>query len=269
MTVETNVPFSAMTTLKVGGPAKYTAQVRSADDAKAVQRWMRDRSRADAEDRFKNPDGPITNAVYRGLEEGATNCVIGLKGLYWFDIDPTEPGWWLRGGFVDMGIKSRTRVFNDHSKQPYENPQIGVKLYWSNEVSKVVYAPYRLQGLNNEKSDEVGSYSSWTSETFKVEAILMNGMEHNVGYVPFRWFVFGPDSFVKPEDAAAVGRPAYSTKIEIFDPFSFESPGYDYGWRDYMGDAILLRWNINDLMPPTDAEMLKADSTYDGDERFE
>lgn len=38
MTVETNIPFSAMTTLKVGGPAKYIAQVRGADDAKAVQR---------------------------------------------------------------------------------------------------------------------------------------------------------------------------------------------------------------------------------------
>ncbi|MBO2517547.1 MAG: UDP-N-acetylenolpyruvoylglucosamine reductase [Clostridiales bacterium] len=38
MTVEENIPFASMTTLKVGGPARYLAQIRSADDAKAVQR---------------------------------------------------------------------------------------------------------------------------------------------------------------------------------------------------------------------------------------
>ena len=232
----------------------------------AVMRWMRDGS---LNGTFKNPNGPITNAIYRGLHADATNVLMSLKGMYWFDIDPTDPGWWLRGGTVDLGLVNRMRKFNPSSKTPYQNPQIGVKLYLSNDVSQVVYAPRRLQGLNNEKSDDPSTYTSWTSVTFKVEAKLENGMEHNVGYLPFRWFAFGPDSFVKPEDAASVGRPAYTTKIEILDPFSLESPGYSYGWRDYRGNAIMLRWNVTEALRPSGVELLKADSTYDGSPLFE
>ena len=233
--------------------------------APAVLRWLRDGS---LNGTFKNPNGPLTNAIYRGLSADSTNCVIGLKGQYWLDLDPTEPGWWLRGDFTGLGTKSRIRKFSEGSETPYSNPQIDVTLYLSNDVSLVVHAPYRLQGLNNERSDETSTYSNWTSATFKVEAMLLNGEPHNVGYLPFRWFVFGPDSFVKPEESKSVGRPPYTTRIEILDPFSFESPGYSYGWRDYKGCAVILRWNLTEQLQLSGVEMLKADSTYDGSKMF-
>ena len=231
----------------------------------AVMKWLRDGS---VSGRFAHPEGPIRKATYRGLKavDDSDDVTIGLKGMYWLDIDPTEGGWWLRGGFIDLGLKSRIRKFNEWSEVPYSDPQIGVKLYLSNAVSKVVHAPERLQGLNNERSDEPATYSNWTSVTFKVEAALQNGKVDN-DYLPFRWFVFDANSFVKPEDAE-VGRPAYSTKIEILDPFSMESPGYSYGWRDYPDSAVFLRWNINELLQPSGVETLKADSSYDGSPMF-
>ena len=251
-------------------PALLKAGLRPDDPyTPAVMRWLRDGSEGGT---FKNPDGPITNAIYRGLEAGATNVLIGLKGMYVLDIDPTDPGWWLRAGSVEFGLKDRIRKSSDASGGiPYQNPQLGVKLYLSNDTDRAVaevYAPKRLQGLGNERSDDPASYTSWTSVTFKVEAKLENGLEHNVGYLPFRWFVFGPDSFVKPEEAAALGRPPYTAKIELFDPFSAESPGYGYGWRPYRGNPIYLRWNITELQMLDGVEMLKADSTFDGSPLF-
>ena len=221
----------------------------------AIMRWL-EAGKADGKD-FKHP-GEIRLATYRGLSAGSTNCTIGIKGMYWFDIDPTEGGWWLRGDTTD--IKSpvpRKWYQSDGSYTPYDNVQVKVKLYLSNDTDRAVaevYAPKRLQGVNGERSDDPATYSNWTSVTFKVEGNLLNGLAHNAGYLPFRWFVFGPGSF----DAN------YETTIELMDPFSPASPGYTYGWSDYTGTGTGFRWNINEKLQPFGVDMLKADSTYEG-----
>lgn len=230
------------------------------DDAytPAIMRWLSNGSSSGA---FVNPDGPIQLAQYKGLNviDPATN--LSLKIMYWLDIDPTQGGWWLRGGVSDIkGDKVyRKRKWNTTGETSYyTNRQIRVKLYLSNDVTKAVYAPYRLQGLGGEQSD---SYTGgWTSETFKVEVYLNNGLAHNQGFMPFRWFVFGPDSF-EPKGSA---NGEYSSLVEILDPFSTTSPGYSYGWTDFgmYADSLFFQWNLDEKRQPASVETLKADSSY-------
>ena len=222
---------------------------------KAVMKWLErgvTRDAAGNEVPFANPEGPITNAIFRGFSAGATNCVIGLKGMYWFDIDPTDPGWWLRGDTVDIiPTVRRRRKWNEEQETIYTNMQIRVKLYLSNDVSQVVHAPYRLQGMGGERSDAFTG--NWTGETFKVEGYLFNGEPDNVGWLPLRWFTFYPGSF--GED--------WTTLIEILDPFSPQSPGHTYGWDSYSGRTVGLRWNVTEAQKPTTVERLEKESVYD------
>ena len=245
---------------------------------KAVMKWLTEgvtRNANGEKEPFKNPDGPITNAIYRGLSADSTNVLLSVKGMYWFDIDPTDPGWWLRGSTVDfIPFVYRTRVW-DREDPPrvtiYTNMQIRVKLYLSNDVSQVVHAPYRLQGMGGERSDDLTTYSTWTSVTFKVEGYLNNGEPDNVGWLPLRWFVFYPGSF-ETDPSATYGwqyhatsetRSAYLTSlIEILDPFSPQSPGHTYGWDSYPGSGVWLRWNITEEQKPTTVERLEKESVY-------
>ena len=130
--------------------------------------------------------------------------------------------------------------------------QIRVKMYLSNDVSQVVHAPYRLQGMGGERSDDLTMYSNWTSETFKVEGYLFNGEPDNVGWLPLRWFTFYPGSFGTD----------WTSLIEILDPFSPQSPGHTYGWDSYSGDLVGLRWNVTEAQKPTTVERLEKESVY-------
>ena len=135
-------------------------------------------------------------------------------------------------------------------------------MYLSNDVTGRVYAPYRLQGLANEQSDTFTG-NSWTSETFMVELRLNNGLAHNVGFMPFRWFTFDHGSF--SNETAGVN--AYTSLIEVMDPFTTESPGYSYGWYDFRDlgtSAVFLRWNLDERSEAQGVERLDADSSYDG-----
>ena len=230
----------------------------------AVMRWL-EGGMANGQ-AFKNPMGPIRSATYRGLntEDASGDCEIGLKGMYWFDIDPTEGGWWLRGGIVEPAQPVHRTWYTPSTSSGYTNVTLGVKLYLSNEVSTVNYAPPRLQGLANEKSDELSSYTSWTGVTFKVEGYLPNGKAGNAGFLPFRWFVFGPTSFGEKGSADE-----YVSRIEIVDPFQPPSIGVTYGWPLYAGQFVpFWRWNITEALQPVSVERLEADSTYEGKRPF-
>ena len=223
----------------------------------AVMRWLVNGS---ASGSFVKPGGPLSLAKWQGLHS-STVTNLSVKEMYWLDIDPTEGGWWLRGGTVDFKGSPvyRKRRLNDYLTMYYTNRQIRVKLYLSNDVSKVVYAPYRLQGLGGEQSDDATFTSAWTSETFKVEAYLNNGRANNKGFMPFRWFVFGPNSF-EPKGSS---EGEYTSLIEILDPFSPSSPGYSYGWSEFGGASIFFRWRLNEEREAMSVEMLDRKSTYD------
>jgi hypothetical protein len=216
----------------------------------AVLNWLSARYAAGT---LANPEGPISLGHHKGLLDSNTVYEMPLKVMYWLDLDPTEPGWWMRHGFVGIEGEEihRKRVWSATSTEHLTNRQVTVKMYLSNDVSQVVYAPYRLQGLGNEQSDIFTG--TWTSETFKVKVMLNNGLEHNVGFLPFRWFTFAPGSFDS----------SFESKIEILDPFARSSAGYSYGWYGNSCDSLWYRFSLDDsLGTGANVEPLKADSTY-------
>ena len=218
----------------------------------AVLNWLSARYAAGT---LANPEGPISLGHHKGLLDSNTVYEMPLKVMYWLDLDPTEPGWWMRHGFVGIEGEEihRKRVWSATSTEHLTNRQVTVKMYLSNDVSQVVYAPYRLQGLGNEQSDVFTG--SWTSETFKVNVMLNNGLEHNVGFLPFRWFTFTPDSFDS----------AFESRIEILDPLARSSAGYSYGWYGQSCNSFLYSFALDEpLGTGASVEPLKADSTYDG-----
>ena len=242
-----------------GADARIYDAGLSPDDryAPAIRRWLRDR--AEAGD-LKNRNGPIVLGQYKGLTETDEPTNLTLRAMYWLDLDPTEPGWWLRGGTVNVDPSvPRVVKFNDESTVTDQDVQVRVKLYLSNDVSGTVYAPRRLQGLANEQSDSFPSGQSWTSVTFQVQGYLNNGKEFNAGYLPFRWFVFDANSFTPETDENP-----FTALIELRDPFSQRSPGYTYGWSAYSRSSttFFMRWMISEELLPTGVETLKSDSTY-------
>ncbi|MBO7684090.1 MAG: hypothetical protein J6T51_05140 [Kiritimatiellae bacterium] len=220
----------------------------------AILNWLSARYAAGE---LANPDGPISLGHHKGLQGSDAVYEMPLKVMYWLDLDPTEPGWWMRHGFVGIEGEEirRKRVWNASTTEHLTNRLVTVRLYLSNDVSQVVYAPYRLQGLANEQSDSFPADGSWTSVTFKVNVKLNNGLEHNAGFLPFRWFTFMPGSF----DAA------FESRIEILDPFARSSAGYSYGWYGQSCNSLWYSFSLDDsLGTGASVEQLKADSTYDG-----
>ncbi len=209
----------------------------------------------------------IRLAYYRGLSATAETLDLDLTQMYWLDIPPiTDSGereWWLRGDMANIKGEPHVIERNYGGTAHYlTNRIVDVTLYISNAVKEVsadtVYAPKRLQGVGNERSDEFTG-GVWTSVTFKVRAALdVNGMgedgSKNKGYLPFRAFTFGPGSF---DDK-------FSARIEIDDPFSTVSPGYGYGWSNYPNTTnTFFKWTLDTDLVPLAIPVLKADDTYE------
>ena len=236
----------------------------------AIMRWLEN---GVANGRpFAHPDGEIRNATFRGLWSGATNVALGVKAMYVLDLDPTEGGWWLRGGttYVDVDVKRTWHHADTGRDEIFKDVQIRAKLYLSNDVERAgvtrpeAYAPPRLQGPNGERSDDPASYTSWTGMSFKVVGQLRNDEPHvSKEFLPLRWFVFGSDSF-----SGKGGENEFSSLIEIYDPFSRLSPGYTYDWYMYPGSPVWYQWRINEEMIGAGIEMLHEDSTYEGKPPF-
>ena len=216
----------------------------------AIMNWL---SARHAAGELANPEGPISLGHYKGLEEDDAEHEMTLKLMYWLDLDPTEPGWWWRAGFSSAPGSEirRRRKWNDTTTECLTNRQMTVKMYLSNDVSRTVYAPYRLQGLGNEQSDTFTG--NWTSETFKVQVKLNNKLENNIGFVTFRSFTFAPGSFSS----------GFESLVEILDPFARSSAGYAYGWYGNWCNSVLYRWSLDDdLATWATIEALKEDSSY-------
>ncbi len=181
---------------------------------------------------------------------------LDLMDMYWLDIDPTRPGWVLKGGMG--GLSGATPVapivVDDPELGPQTNVRVVVTMMITNRLNAMAYAPSRLQGV------EPGSMSSgydvkqdWYGPTFKICGALQREDVRDV-YLPLRWFVFGPGSF--NENFQAV--------IDVRDPYGLNSPGFDQGWSEDATTPIFYKWKISDESPTECAipELLGADSTY-------
>ena len=219
----------------------------------------------------KWPDRGVSEiklATARELVGEGTGKQMGLVEMYWLDIPPfaesdaeaaANPLWTFNYGIIDSGgtQKIRTRTYGA-TEVAFTNVQIKAKLFLSNTVSNVAYAPKRLQGLDYAKSDTFAG--RWVSESMQVLGLLSNDLSRNEGYLPFRSFIFDSDSFTSETDAEP-----FTSTIELVDPFSTESAGYSYGWHTYSrGTPFFFKIGIlSTNAVPTTIERLKADSTYE------
>ena len=188
----------------------------------------------------------LTNAIYRG--SGDQNSPIDLVGMYWLDLDPTKPGWELWGG----NKEAVTTVVRESENFIRTNLQVKVWLMITNTVDNTAYPPYRLQGLNNEKSDEYTD-NDWSSVNFKIL------MCKNIGgkWFAMRQFVFDKNSF-HPADGT---EDAFSALIEVADPNTKASPAYvDEWWND--DGPVLSKWNLDGTISPIGVSTLKENDVF-------
>ena len=206
---------------------------------------------------WHNPDATTLGLADRADQNGLVQTNLTLTEMYWFDIDPTwndhdiklNAGWTevpvpMAGGY-DMKGRMYMQITNTAAGGPG----------WS---------PYVLQGCDFENNSWAYADPSanwpWTNATFKVMGLLpvngisiLNAEERN--WVPQRWFVFTPTSF----DAN------HTSSIEMVDPCSAESPGYNAGWYDWAQkhgrpSSMYFKWDIGDRSWPTAAEILKPEN---------
>lgn len=181
--------------------------------------------------------------------------MLGLKDMYWLDIDPTEEGWVLKSG-MGGGTSPVHPVYTLEGNTCYTNDRVTVTMMITNKIANVARRPDRLLGLEpGSSSADYNLYSpAWTSVTFKVVGALQNDDPAVRGlYLPLRWFVFGPGSF--GDD--------FTATIDIWDPHSSNSPGYFYGWGDFPGVPVWYKFRLDGEPAHYDtAEVLDKNSTY-------
>ena len=243
----------------------------------AIVEWLKGGT-----DLYGNPfadveSGEIRLATHRSWWSGSVLTNLTLKEMYWLDMDPTIGNLTLLAGtaFDPGGIEHVvTRELGD-STVVLTNRRLYVYMMISNE-NEVVAAPAHRRGVNDftthwtpyvlrgvspgESSQEyVASTGDWSSVTFKITGMLMNGYTSfgNVdNKVPLRHFVFNENSF------SAEGL----SKVEVYDPYSPLSIGYNAGWKrwwDRHGHCpVVFFWMIDTRLPPVGVEQLKEDNYY-------
>lgn len=225
----------------------------------AIMKWLADGKTGAGVD-FANPDGPLTNAVYRGHSASVEPKEIDLVGMYWLDLDPTQPGWELWGGMGPYSGVPTNRVLAASTTNrvhsiwgvTHTNTLVTAWMMITNTVTGgPAYPPYRLQGLNNEKSDEYTG-NNWTSVTFKISMQLSSeGKWRDMNYFIFNSGSFDPTTF--------------TTVIEITDPHSLQSPAVDWGWDKYPTVTPWSKWKIDIDSVPVEPAVLKKEHYLDGE----
>jgi hypothetical protein len=194
---------------------------------------------------------------------------LTLTEMYWLDIDPTwnDHDIQFKGG-IDTAPRLRLRALSDPLVPGYSgtaantNVVMSVFMQITNTVAGgAAWAPYILQGADFENNSweylKPESNWQWTNATFKITGILANKLtseSSSRNWIPLRWFVFTPDSF----DAD------FRTTIEVDDPYSTQSPGWNAGWKDWVEKngwaPVFFSWDISDRSWPTEAELLEKEN---------
>ena len=221
----------------------------------------------------------IVGAPCRNAADGNFITNLTVKEMYWLDIDPTSGKWEFWQGLGELaGNRSTTPVACEKVRpataawpETNTNRLYTATMMITNVAARtedyprggIAYAPYRLQGLANERSDDRATYpNGWTSVTAKVKMALVKragsgGQDVSDRFMTMRTFVFGPGSF-----GASPGHP-FAARIEILDPYSKSSPGYGYGWHAYPGSTFLFTGSLDTAALPLAPSVLKSNDTQD------
>jgi len=211
--------------------------------------------------------GEIKLAEFWGLY-GTVVTNLTLKEMYWLDMDPTVGNLVLIGGMKEAPAERYVTWTSGDASLSMTNRRMGVYMMISNKTDDATspyygahWSPYALRGLglgeNSLDYDE--SVGGWTSVTFKITGMLMNGYTSftNVNNkVPLRHFVFKEDSF---DDGLS--------RIEVKDPYSPFSYGYQTSWKSWWDKygwcPVVYFWMIDTRQPLLGVEVLEAESYYD------
>ena len=233
-------------------------------------------------DLYGNPFGRIDSgeiklANYRSWWTGQIVTNLTLREMYWLDMDPTIGNLSLVGGIAPdpHGIEHVVSQTIGDSTVVMTNRRLNVYMMISNENTTVEapehprgindftthWTPYVLRGLEpgEHSQNYVASTGDWNSVTFKITGMLMNGytsFDNVDNKVPLRHFTFNEDSF---------GADGLS-KIEVYDPYSSLSIGYNAGWHRWWEKhgtcPVVFFWMIDTRLPPIGVEQLNKDSYY-------
>lgn len=218
----------------------------------------------------------IRAARFQGLQDTSKIAPLSLTEMYWLDIPPVPESpaeasspdggsnWWLRAGITKAPQQHLIYRLRGGKTVCFTNQVVDMQMYLTNTYTGIAYAPKRLQGLDDARSDNWSGV--WTSETFKVRAKLNLGWDTE--FLPFRFFIFNSGSFTGPDGGSSANFPEmgpigpYSARIEVLDPHSAESIGVNYGWDKYPNTSGFYLWSIDTEAYPFGVQTLKADDTY-------
>ena len=212
---------------------------------------------------FKGVGDSIEDAYFKGIYSDSVITNLTLTDRYWLDIDPTEPGWVLRGGIVSAPECEKVNAPGEPSYDMVSSMKITIKMMITNECDECAsagkaYAPYVLRGLAPGSQSTDMLPGNWTSVTFKVTGDIQNGNVLRTRWLPLRRFVFAGD-----DDGNSTSFDSdFTSVIEIYDPRSPKSGTTYEIWREYSDSPIFYSWAIDDRGAPDTPVKLLPDSTF-------
>lgn len=210
----------------------------------------------------------ITNAYFKGIYSDNVITNLTLTDRYWLDIDPTEPGWVLRGGIVSApeptNAYEKVNVPGEPKYEMVSSMKLTIKMMITNECdvgecgsAGMAYAPYVLRGRAPDSQSASVNAGSWTSVTFKVTGDIQNGKANRIRWVPLRRFVFAGDGAGRSTSFDS----DFQSVIEIYDPTDPELPGSPDGWSAYPDSPVFYSWAIDDRDEPNGPLVLEPTNT--------
>ncbi|MBQ8125970.1 MAG: hypothetical protein IJ173_08835 [Kiritimatiellae bacterium] len=213
-------------------------------------------------------------ADFLPLHNNSAAQALTLTEMYWLDLDPTEPlatdptrnALALKAGVSEAPSTVVKGIDQNGGEVDYgddnfamTNVRFGVKMMITNRNDGPAVAPYVLRGL--EPGSTSWNYTgNWTSATFQVTGFLANGRRafaSDDDWLPLRWFVFDKASFDEN----------FETRIEVTDPYSIYSLGWNYGWKawvDQYGYApVFFKWSLRQRGSLIGTETLNPTNYYE------
>lgn len=237
--------------------------------------------------KFGSWEKPNSDEIYLAEYQSLSGNLITnmtLTQMYWLDIDPTASNFVFRGGMYKAPTPiTRSLSLNNQPNDYLKDKEIidyrmSVQLYITNETENTeskyynqpAWAPYVLRGRG--KGETSLNYSMatqpWSNVTFKVTGFLNNGLTqlaNKNNWIPLRWFVF--DGWDEENGKSRSFDDNFTTYIEISDPFSKQSPGYNAGWYDWHlvnpNDGLFFSWSIDTRLNMFPVEILKSENYYE------
>ena len=200
--------------------------------------------------------GDLSHAIYRDLS-GASKIPLTLTEMYWLNIPPVHTApvyggsniWFVAGAGAQVSagepsIEPFGKVMKDGTL--LTNVYMTVTMMITNTsplaAAPRAWPPDRLNGhvYDGQGSSALTSAQNWTSAVFIVTGALQKP-DVAGEFRPLQQYTLKPGSFGAADDP----QHAFQTRIEVTDPFSPNSMGYEYGWMPYRNVYnVWYRWVI-------------------------